>query len=107
MKNSNPAEYFRNSKQWNQALGETGVVLQATTISVSSPELQPFVPYDYLLIKLDSQDQKIISAMGADGFIFSKGDRVRMVLKKIASSASDDIIPYGLKAEKISERIDA
>ena len=96
--NSNPVEYHRNSKKWYKLLGKKGIIELATTISVASQELEPFLPYQLLLVEVEG---KKIEVMGSAQVSFSIGEEVILELKKLSQPNSSSVIPYGLKASKV------
>ncbi len=100
-----PAHYHRNSKNWHQLLGKTGVVVFATRLEVTAKELEDFLPYCFLLVELDEvletgKKQKL-EIMGEAKTVFLPGERVRLELRKSAIPDERSIIPYELKACKL------
>ena len=91
-------EYWRSNKKWNKLLGKTGKVITNTFIRVAPPEQEGLAPYSYLLV--DFGDQKL-EMMGVAHQEFKIGDQVKAVLRKIKKENSEEILVYGLKAEKI------
>lgn len=96
--NTNPVQYHRNSKNWHKLLGKKGVIELATTISVASEELEPFLPYQLLLVEVAG---KKIEVMGSAQVHFKVGEKVILELKKLSQPNSSSVIPYGLKASKV------
>lgn len=94
-----PAKYYRESQNWHKLLGKTGVVEFVTKVEVTTPELESFLPYCFLLVVLDSG--KRIEVMGEAQTIFEIGDQVRLELRKAEIPDQISIIPYTLKAVKL------
>lgn len=103
MKNTNPAEYYRNNKNWSVLLGKVGSVVQSTRLNVSAPEHEKFLPYEFLIVDVaqDNQKKERIEVMGVCGKHFEPGDRVKLVFKKIAEPSQNGVIPYGVKADLV------
>lgn len=101
-----PAQYQRISKNWHRLLGMTGVVILTTRLEVTTRELENFLPYSFLLIELDagSKDgkKKKLEIMGEARTVFSVGERIRLELRKSGIPNETEIIPYELKACKLS-----
>lgn len=97
---TNPAQYHRNSKHWHKLLGNMGVVIHSTQLEVTSPEFEIFLPYCFLIVKLDSG--KKIEIVGEANTVFESGDQVILELRKNADVNSSDILSYGLKACKVA-----
>ena len=95
-----PAQYHRNSKDWHNLIGSNGIVELSTQIKVTAPELEHFLPYCFLIIKLKNGNK--IEIMGEAKTFFNKGDRVRLELRKVSQPDLDSIIPYGLKAVRVN-----
>jgi uncharacterized OB-fold protein len=98
--NISSPEYYRNSKNWQKLIGKYGVVELETQIKVSTPELEDFLPYSFLIVNLDNGEK--IEIMGEARSLLSQGDKIRLELRKIAQPDLVSIIPYGLKAVKIN-----
>lgn len=98
--NSNPAEYHRNSKEWQTLLGKTGTVILATQTEIASEALESFLPYCFLIIELDDTPKKRLEIMGEAQVLFKPGDRVSLQLRRVAEPSKTGILPYGLKACK-------
>ena len=94
-----PAEYWRKSKSWSQKLGQTGTVIASTLIYHGLPELADSTPYWLVLIKHPDSTHQLY--LGADGYSFQVGDKVKSVLRKLGSRDSG-LINYGLKVIPIS-----
>ena len=92
-------EYWRANKNWAKYLGKKGKVIAASMMEVAASDQTELLPYAYLLIELE---QEKISLMGSAHQQFSIGDEVQIVLRKIKKEAQEEIICYGLKAEKLS-----
>lgn len=93
-----PAKYWRKNKDWARLLGETGVVIASTAIRITSPQYKQFVPYDLAIINVGSQKLELMACHGQK---LTKGDRVRLVLRKAAAGSSSGLIDYQLKLNKI------
>jgi uncharacterized OB-fold protein len=93
-----PAQYFRKNKTWQNLIGQMGEVEFSTTIFVTSSELEAFLPYDFLLVRLESG--KKIEIAGEAKTQFQIGDKVILELRKSAVPDAKSIIPYDLKAIK-------
>lgn len=94
-----PAKYFRDSREWYKLLGEKGIVELVTKVEVTSPGLEEFLPYCFLIIKLENG--KKYEVMGEARNIFEKGDKVMLELRKSAVPDEASVIPYNLKAVNI------
>lgn len=95
-----PAQYHRNSKDWHNLIGSNGIVELSTQIKVTAPELEKYLPYCFLIVELENG--KKIEVMGEAKTLFSQGDKVILELKKISQTDLVSIIPYGLKAVKVT-----
>ncbi|MBU1033336.1 hypothetical protein KKI22_00090 [Patescibacteria group bacterium] len=91
-------EYWRSNKQWSKYLGKKAKVLAVSLMEVAASDQTSLLPYSYLLLDLGKNK---ISLMGAAHQEFKVGDEVEIVLRKIKKEAKEEIIVYGLKAEKI------
>ena len=91
-----PAGYHRNSKNWHTLVGKTGTVLLATQLEVTSPELETYLPYSFLLVQLESGQK--IEVMGEAHTFFKSADVVRLELRKTAVASDSSIVCYGIKA---------
>lgn len=98
----NPATYWRERGKMAEQLGKIGVVLGETTIYNSSPELNYLVPYAYLLVQFPGEKQEL---MGVAGETFAPGDRVEIVCRKLEQASATGLINYGLKVQKIKEKL--
>jgi len=94
----NITEYWRSNKNWSKYLGKKGKVLSVSMMGVSALDQTELLPYSYLLIDLGKEK---LSLMGSAHSEFKIGDEVELVLRKIKKEAPQEIICYGLKAEKI------
>ena len=92
-------QYHRNSKDWHNLIGSNGIVELSTQIKVTAPELEEYLPYCFLIVKLENG--KKIEVMGEAKTSFTQGDEVRLELKKIFQPNLVSVIPYGLKAVKV------
>ncbi len=90
-------EYWRSNKNWSKYLGQKGKVLSVTMMEVSASDQTELLSYAYLLVDLGKEK---ISLMGVAHQKFKIGDEVEIVLRKIKKEAAQEIICYGLKAEK-------
>lgn len=91
-------EYWRSNKEWSKYLGKKAKVLAVSMMEVAATDQAALLPYAYLLLDLG---KKKISLMGVAHQEFEVGDEVEIVLRKVKKEAKEDIIVYGLKAEKI------
>ncbi|MCB9813451.1 MAG: hypothetical protein H6772_03530 [Pseudomonadales bacterium] len=94
----NPADYWRQNKNWNNFVGKTGKIVFVTKIEVTSPELQEYLPYCFAIVEMDSERYEFMSEKGAD---LKKGDKVEFVLRKTAENDRASLINYGIKLVKI------
>jgi uncharacterized OB-fold protein len=92
-------EYHRNSKEWHNLVGKSGIVILSTQLKISTPELQEYLPYCFLIVELNNG--KKIEIMGEAKTLIAQGDKVRLELRKIAQPDLFSVIPYGLKAVKV------
>jgi len=97
--NIQPAQYHRSTKEWHHLIGEKGRVLLSTKVEVSSPELEDYLPYSYLIVKLNNG--KKVELMGESKTDFEIGDSVELELRKAGEVSSSSVIPYCLKAVKL------
>jgi uncharacterized OB-fold protein len=91
-------EYWRSNKNWQDLIGQVGVVLSNTFIRVAPPDQEALAPYSYLLVDFSG---KKVELMGVAHQEFEIGDQVKAVLRKIKKEQAADVLVYGLKAEKI------
>ncbi len=94
-----PAQYWRQSKDWSTWLGREGTVIGSTQVRVAAPERSALTPYAYVLIDFGSERR---SFMGVGHQPLQVGDRVRCVLRKTAVTDKNDLIAYGIRVEKMS-----
>jgi uncharacterized OB-fold protein len=94
-----PAAYWRSTQQWKKLLGKKGVVIASTVIYVTAPQLKEFAPYSYLILEVEGRR---VECLGADYQTFQAGDHVMCVLRKMAIPSKEQLIPYGIKATKIT-----
>lgn len=95
---TNPASYWRASKQWSQLLGKEGKIVLATVIETPPPHLTSVAPYSYGIVEVDGLRQE---CMGLPGEVLLPGDSVKFVLRRAAEPNAKGIIAYGLKVAKI------
>ena len=93
-----PTKYWRETKNWSSLIGQTGVVVAATRIELSLPELSGSTPYWLILIKYDNAKIQPSLGMfiGADGYSYKENDHIICVLRRF-SSGELGIIHYGIK----------
>jgi uncharacterized OB-fold protein len=91
-------ESWRNNQNWAKYLGREGVVVATTLMEVAATDQVAFLPYAYLVVDLGEER---ISLMGVAGESFTKGDLVKIVLRKIKKEAQAEVIAYGLKATHV------
>lgn len=97
--NTQPAQYHRSSKQWQYLLGKEGFVVLSTELKATTNELEEYLPYCFLIVKLKNGNK--IEVMGEAKTLFIQGDKVRLELRKVAQPDLVSIISYGLKAVKV------
>ena len=95
-----PAAYWRSAQHWQRLLGKKGVVIASTVIHVAPPQLKEFTPYSYLILEVEG---KRVECLGADHQTFQAGDQVLCVLRKMAIPSREQLIPYGIKATKVTQ----
>lgn len=95
---SQPANYWRSSKQWSKLLGKQGTVILSTVITTPPPHLSSIGPYSYGIVEVDGLRQE---CMGVPGEVLQPGDQVKFVLRRTAQPSAMGIIAYGLKVTKI------
>lgn len=94
-----PAHYYRASKNWNTDIGKRGVVVFETKLEVTSPELEQFLPYSFLIISFsDGTKREVVGEAQTE---FAIGDIIVLELRKAAIPQPRQIIPYTLKAVKV------
>jgi uncharacterized OB-fold protein len=93
-----PPQYWRQNKEWKKWIGKKGTVLASTIVRVSAPEQSAFTPYSYVLVDFGNEKREF---MGVGHQTFEIGDTVECVLRKIAVLADHELIPYGVKVQKI------
>jgi len=93
-----PPQYYRQNKTWSTWLGKKGKVLASTIVRVAAPEQAAFTPYSYVLVDFGDAKHEF---MGTGNDVFSPGDEVECVLRKIAVPNSQELIPYGIKIQKV------
>ena len=92
---------WRHNKTWAKQLGQCGRVVAATIVRVAADEQVAFSPYPYLLVDFPIGRKAVI---GVQGESFKIGDQVKLVLRKLSREGAEEIISYGLKAEKVNEK---
>lgn len=95
---SQPASYWRASKNWKNLLGKRGTIILATQITTPPPQLSSFAPYSYGIVDIDGLRQE---CMGVPGEVLQPGDQVKFVLRRTAQPSARGIIAYGLKVTKV------
>ena len=93
-----PAEYWRENKEWPKLIGKRGTVIISTQVSVTSPELQQYVPYSFAIVEID---KKRYEFMGEKNQVLAKGDQVKLFFRKIAVTDKNSLISYGVKVTKV------
>lgn len=91
-------QYWRQSKSWHKLLGKTGSIIAATIIRVAPPECDGLAPYSFLIIRVGRVN---LEFMGTGSDQFEIGEKVQLVLRKLAQPDSAGIIHYGIKAQKL------
>jgi uncharacterized OB-fold protein len=93
-----PARYWRETQNWAESIGQTGIVVAATRIEMGLPELESSTPYYLVLIKYDNQktNKSLELFIGADGHSYKENDHVKCVLRRF-SSPGNGLIHYGIK----------
>ena len=93
-----PPQYWRQNKDWKNWLGKRGKVIASTIVRVSAPEQSAFTPYSYVLVDFGNERHEF---MGEGHAVFEINDEVQCVLRKISVLADHELIPYGIKVQKI------
>lgn len=92
-----PENYWRNNKNWSKFIGKIGKVILSTKIEATSPELELFLPYCFVIVELEGEKYEVMGEKDAD---LERGDQVRFVLRKISNSSNSSLINYGVKVVK-------
>ncbi len=96
-----PPQYWRQNKDWKNWIGKKGTVIASTIVRVAAPERAAFTPYSYVLVDFKSEKHEF---MGTGHEVFKSGDEVICVLRKTAVLEDHELIPYGIKVEKVDKR---
>jgi len=94
-----PAQYWRQTKEWSSWIGKQGTVVATTQVRVASPERAGLTPYAYALVEFGSERR---SFMGVGHSELEVGNAVECVLRKNANSDKKSLIEYGIKVQKLS-----
>lgn len=94
----NSANYWRQNKNWNNFVGKIGEVVFSTKVKVTSPELQSYLPYCFMIVEMEGERYEFMSEKGAN---LERGDKVKFVLRKISEYSKASLINYGIKVVKI------
>lgn len=92
-----PAQYWRQNKDWKNWIGKQGKVIGTSRVHVSPPDQEMFVPYTLAFVDFGTEKRQFMVAGNQE---VSVGDVVECVLRKVASAAQHGIIPYGIKVQK-------
>ena len=94
----NSASYWRQNKNWNNFVGKIGKVVFSTKVKVTSPELQSYLPYCFVIVEMEGERYEFMSEKGVN---LERGDEVKFVLRKISESSKASLINYGIKVVKL------
>jgi len=96
-----PVKQWRNQKKTQTLLGKKGIVVSWTLIHVPPEGFGNQAPYPVVVVELE--DKKRITAQMVDWEMAhcSIGQRVQVVLRKIAEPTEEGVIPYGIKVKSV------
>lgn len=96
-----PVQYWRANKQWSQWLGKRGTVVASTLIRVAEGALAAWTPYPFVLVEFTDGTRH--EYMGTGNQAYEPGDTVECVLRRLAVAGSHEVIPYGIKVQRIAQ----
>ena len=93
-----PAQYWRQNKDWKNWIGKQGKVIGTSRVHVAPPDQEIFTPYTLALVDFGIEKRQYMVAGNQE---MSLGDEVVCVLRKVANAQQHEIIPYGIKVQKV------
>lgn len=93
-----PVKIWRNQKYLRDHLGVFGEIVSWTIIRVPPSGYESQAPYPVVLIRIHPKNHICCQLADWDGLEIHKGQRVRLVVRRIQQPSDEGIIPYGIKA---------
>lgn len=93
-----PVKIWRNQKKIASLIGKQGSIVSWTLIRVPPADFANLAPYPVVLIVLDEGGMMMAQLVDFEEKHLMKGQRVATVIRRVAKSSDDGVIPYGIKA---------
>ena len=90
---------WRNQKYVARTIGKTGKIVSWTTIRVPPADFGYQAPYPVAVIRLDTGEFITAQVVDYDERQLRISQRVITVVRRTIQSATDDVIPYGIKVK--------
>jgi len=96
-----PVKLWRNQKNVQKRIGQTGKVVSWTIIRVPPSGFADQAPYIVAIVKLDDGKLVVSQVVDADFSAVRIDMPVRLVIRRILQPDTDGVITYGIKAKPL------
>lgn len=96
-----PVKVWRNQKFVARMIGKTGSIISWTIIRMPPADFGYQAPYPVVLVKLDEGESIAAQMVDYSEKDLAVGQKVVTVVRRTIQSATDDVIPYGIKVKPI------
>ena len=98
-----PVKVWRRQKTIRDLLGKKGKIISWTRIFTPPPQFKQVAPYTIVLVELTTNHQRICAQLvdHDPNTEVQRGAEVKVTLRKLRESISDDVIPYTIACRPI------
>lgn len=96
-----PVKLWRNQKQIKTLLGRVGVIISWTIIRVPPEGYSSQAPYPVVVVEFENKKRISIQMVDWEQKHCVEGQRVKVILRRIAEPSLEGVIPYGVKVKPI------
>lgn len=93
-----PVKIWRNQKNITDLVSLEGVIVTYTYIRVPQEGFSDQAPYVVAIVKLDNGTRVTVQITDPkDNTDVKRGQRVKLVVRRVTETDADGVIPYGIK----------
>jgi uncharacterized OB-fold protein len=96
-----PVKVWRSQKHVARLIGKVGVIVSFTMVRVPPVGFASQAPYPVAIIKFNDGNHMTVQLVDWEPSHLVIGQKVMTIIRRVAESTGEDVIPYGIKAKPI------